>query len=258
MKRHATLVWFRHDLRLVDYSALTEAVKSGGALIPVFIWSPDDEGEWSPGGPSKWWLHQSVMALQHALHGKGLRLVARSGPALRTLSELIGETGDESVFWSRRYEPALIPRDAKVKESLRSEGIKEESFNGALLHEPWTIQNKSGKPFQVFTPFWKHCLGKPDPTEPLPAPKMIPSPKQWPKSLRLAELELEPRINLGRRVVARMPHRISACSIRRARARSLIRMATMCAAGVLNSRSSRRNTSTRRTKRRWKSFRWRV
>jgi deoxyribodipyrimidine photo-lyase len=63
-----------------------------------------------------------------------------------------------------------------------------------LLHEPWTIQNQSGKPFQVFTPFWRHCLEKPDPAKPLPRPKQIVPPARWPKTIRLAELELEPRI----------------------------------------------------------------
>ncbi|MFN3409850.1 MAG: cryptochrome/photolyase family protein, partial [Limisphaerales bacterium] len=54
---------------------------------------------------------------------------------------------------------------------------------------------QSGNPFQVFTPFWKHCLTRPDPPEPLPAPKAIPTPAKWPKSLPLAALELEPKIN---------------------------------------------------------------
>jgi deoxyribodipyrimidine photo-lyase len=57
------------------------------------------------------------------------------------------------------------------------------------------VENKSGKPFQVFTPFWKNCLAKPDPAEPLPAPARIPAPDKWPDSLPLAALELEPRID---------------------------------------------------------------
>jgi hypothetical protein len=34
-----------------------------------------------------------------------------------------------------------------------------ESFNGALLHEPWTIQNQSGKPFQVLNPV-SHAIAR--------------------------------------------------------------------------------------------------
>ena len=109
-------------------------------------------------------------------------------------SRLGQETGATAVFWNRCYEPAVIARDAKVKEALRNDGIKGESFNAALLHEPWTIRNKSDKPFQVFTPFWKNCLSQSDPEPPLSAPRKISAPPKWPSSLTLDELELEPKI----------------------------------------------------------------
>ena len=89
----------------------------------------------------------------------------------------------------------VIARDKVVKEALRNEGIESESFNAALLHEPWTIQNLSGKPFQVFTPFWKRCLTEPGPDAPLRAPAAIVAPARWPQSLALEALELEPKIS---------------------------------------------------------------
>ena len=190
-----TVLWLRLDLRLADNPALVAAVKRGEPVIPVFIWSPEDEGEWSPGGASKWWLHQSLSAFDASLRQLGSRLIVRRGPTIETLRSVLKETGAGAMFWNRRYEPAVIARDKHIKESLKADGIIAESFNAALLHEPWTIANKSGNPFQVFTPFWKHCLTKPDPEEPLPAPKMIPAPAQFPKSLTIDELSLEPRIN---------------------------------------------------------------
>ncbi len=186
--------WFRLDLRLADNPGLQAAVRGGGAVVPIFIWSPEEEGDWPPGGASKWWLRQSLAALDVGLHEAGSQLLIRRGPALEILRALTRETGAAAVFWNRRYEPAVIARDAKVEQSLRAEGIEADSFNAALLHEPWTIQNQSGKPFQVFTPFWKNCLAQPDPPEPLPAPKHLTAPPKWPKSLELDELELEPRI----------------------------------------------------------------
>ena len=188
-----SIVWFRADLRLADNAALVVAQKRG-VVIPVFIWSPKEEGEWPLGGASKWWLHQSLLALGKDLREKGSRLVIRRGAALEVLRELVKETGASAVIWNRRYEPLVIARDTKVKEALRGDGLRVESFNAALLHEPWTIQNQSKKPFQVFTPFWRHCLTKPDPEEPLTAPKDLRAPRKWPKSLALAELKLEPKI----------------------------------------------------------------
>ena len=63
------------------------------------------------------------------------------------------ETGAGAVFWNRRYEPAVIARDPQLPKALRDEGFTAESFNAALLHEPWTIENKSGKP-TVFENAW--------------------------------------------------------------------------------------------------------
>lgn len=194
MNASSAIVWFRSDLRLADNPALQAAVQRGGAIVPVFIHAPEEEAPWPPGGASRWWLHQSLQELDTALRARGSRLVIRRGPTLETLRSLAKDTGAAAVFWNRRYEPAVNARDAKVNEALHGDGVKAESFNAALLHEPWTIQNQSGKPFQVFTPFWKHCLNQSEPAEPLPAPGKIPVTAKWPKSLALAELELEPKI----------------------------------------------------------------
>ena len=190
-----SILWFRLDLRLADNPALEAAVGRGGAILPVFIWSPDEEGEWPPGAASRWWLHQSLAALDGELRARGSRLVIRRGPTVKALRALVRETNAKVVFWNRRYEPAIVARDGMVGEALRCDGIEVESFNGALLHEPWTIQNRSGKPFQVFTPFWKNCLNQPDPAGPLSAPKNVLAPARWPMSLALDELQLEPKIN---------------------------------------------------------------
>ncbi len=192
--RSPSLVWFRYDLRLADNPALAAAVERGGAIVPVFIHAPEEEAPWAAGGASRWWLHQSLRALEADLRAIGSRLILRRGSSLETLRTLAQETGATSVFWNRRYEPAIIARDTTLKTTLTGDGLEAQSFNAALLHEPWTIQNQSGKPFQVFTPFWRHCLAKPDPAEPLPAPRTLAAPDKWPKSLALDELELEPRI----------------------------------------------------------------
>lgn len=189
-----SIVWFRQDLRLADNPALRAAI-SRGEVVPVFVHAPDEEAPWQPGGASGWWLHQSLRALDSRLREIGSGLIIRRGSTLDALRDLVKEANADAVFWNRRYEPAVIARDRKVNEALSGDGLAVESFNAALLHEPWTIQNQSKKPFQVFTPFWKHCLAKPDPAEPLPAPKNLPPPSKWPKSLALDELKLESKLN---------------------------------------------------------------
>ena len=165
--KEVSLVWFRLDLRLTDNPALVRALERSNAVIPVFIWAPEEEAPWAPGAASRWWLHHSLVELKAALEQRGSRLIVRHGASAETLLELAAESGAKSVFWNRRYEPASIARDKVVEQRLREGGIFAESCRGNLLFEPGTILNASGKPFQVFTPFWKACLAaQPGPEEP--------------------------------------------------------------------------------------------
>ncbi len=152
------LLWFRKDLRLADNAALAAALGRGAAVVPVFIYDEAGEGRWTPGGASKWWLHHSLAALDADLRRRGSRLRLARGDSEAALRRLIAETGAGAVYWNRRYEPAVRERDAGIKTRFAAEGIEAKSFNSALLFEPHTIQNKQGRPFQVFTPYWRHCL----------------------------------------------------------------------------------------------------
>jgi deoxyribodipyrimidine photo-lyase len=111
------------------------------------------------------------------------------------LFTLAKESGADTVFWNRRYEPAVTARDATLERELGLAGIQTATFNAALLHEPLTVQNKSGKPFQVFSAFWRACLAKGSPPAPLAAPSSLRGPRQKIESLDLAQLELEPTVN---------------------------------------------------------------
>jgi len=191
-----TLLWFRHDLRLQDNLALVAAVARGGAVVPVFILDEGAEGKWGMGGASRWWLHHTLASLDASLQERGSRLVIARGDSAVVLRELVKATGAGAVFWNRRYEPAVIARDATIKAELLAGGVEAKSFKGALLFEPHTIQNKQGRPFQVFTPYWKHCLTLPV----APAVKFTAAQiaglaaESWPRSLALAELGLLPKI----------------------------------------------------------------
>lgn len=189
---HPTLVWFRQDLRLSDNPALAAAMELGTPVIPVYIWAPEEEGAWPPGAASKWWLGRSLAALSAELEERGSRLIVRLGPTKDALGRLAAETGAGAVFWNRRYEPAAVARDSKVRWSLQDQRLLAESFNGNLLFEPWMISNQAGQPFRIFTPFWRACMSRPVAHPAKDAPKLLPSPRSWPHSLPLSELQLEP------------------------------------------------------------------
>ncbi|MES2471520.1 MAG: deoxyribodipyrimidine photo-lyase [Pseudomonadota bacterium] len=143
------IIWFRQDLRLADNAALRAAAATGAPLICLYVLDDTAPGDWKMGGASRWWLHHSLTALDRSLKG---HLVLCQGDAAAVLKSLIRETGADRVFWNRCYEPFAVARDTALKAEL---GEAAQSFNGALLHEPWALKTKGGTPFRVFTPFWK-------------------------------------------------------------------------------------------------------
>lgn len=188
------LVWLRRDLRLGDQPAFAAAVAHGGAVVPVYVHAPEEDGAWAPGAASRVWLHGSLERLDASLRARGSRLVLRRGPTLRTLRALCDELGATAVFWNRLYEPAAIRRDSLVKEALRAQGLTAESFGGSLLYEPWTVKTQTGTPYQVFSPYWRTCLAGEPPAAPAPAPARLPAPAAWPSSLALEALALLPAV----------------------------------------------------------------
>ncbi|MEJ2534507.1 MAG: deoxyribodipyrimidine photo-lyase [Gammaproteobacteria bacterium] len=189
------IIWFRRDLRIDDNPALAAALADELPVIPLFVYAPDEEGDWAPGAASQWWLHHALASLAAELEGLGLGLLIRRGPTLACLEDLVESTGAEHVFWNRRYEPAVIERDRDIKQALREAGVDARSFNASLLWEPHEVENKSGDPFRVFTPFWKHVrtLGA---KAPVPVDRDELSPAgDTPEGVSLESLGLRPEIS---------------------------------------------------------------
>lgn len=186
------IVWFRQDLRLADNPALTAACESGQPVIPVYILDDESAGDWKPGGASRWWLHHSLSSLDADLKALESRLILLRGDALNALLDLVAETGASAVCWNRCYEPLIRDRDTEIKAALCEASVDAQSFNGSLLAEPWTIQNKQGEPFKVFSPFWRALQAQLDLDDPCPRPSRLTAPAQWPESEMLAAWKLLP------------------------------------------------------------------
>ena len=191
------VVWFRRDLRVADNPALAAAVASGRPIVPLYILDDtpildETSGLRAPGGASLWWLGRSLAQLAASLETLGSALVLRRGPAASVLVSLVRETGAAKVVWNRLYDPGVTDRDASLKAGLKADGVAVDSFNASLLSEPWTVRNKSGEPFKVFTPFWRAARASLDLTPLHPPPAALRAPLAWPASQRLATWGLQP------------------------------------------------------------------
>ncbi|MBC8349579.1 MAG: deoxyribodipyrimidine photo-lyase [Verrucomicrobia bacterium] len=154
-RKSRAIVWFRKDLRVKDNPALVAAYNAKKEIVPVFIWNEKEGGQWSPGAASRWWLHQSLIDLGKSIDSNNGKLILRKGIAEYILPLIAKVVGADTVFFNRSYDPAGRQTEISVKDALSRNGIQCESFNGSLLNEPWEIKNGSGKPYQIFTPYWK-------------------------------------------------------------------------------------------------------
>ncbi len=190
----AAIVLFRRDLRIADNPALHAACAAHRTVFPVFVHAPAEQGAWVEGGASRWWLHHALQALDARLRGIGGALQVYRGDTLEVLRGLLAAGGVDAVYWNRRYEPAAIDADRRAKTALRTLGIAVHSHNAALWHEPWDIANEAGKPYRVFTPYWRKARAGLAPEAPLPVPRI----RGWhplPNALAVDALQLRPRID---------------------------------------------------------------
>ncbi|MET0532762.1 MAG: deoxyribodipyrimidine photo-lyase [Steroidobacter sp.] len=188
-------MWFRRDLRLTDNFALLQALEQGEHVVPVYVFAPEEEQHWAAGAASHWWLHHSLVALEHSIEKLGGRLVVQRGPSLAALRKLIRETGATLVCWNKLFEPAALKRDAEVAKALDADGVAVEQCNSSLLFEPGVVLNGQQKPYRVFTPFWRTVEKQLD-TLPAPhrPPRKLSKLKRAPRSIAIDKLELLPKI----------------------------------------------------------------
>ena len=191
------LVWFRQDLRLIANPALAfalRAAKGRRPLLPIYLWTPAEEGEAAPGAAARWWLHHALADLAAQLEAAGLGLTLQQGrSALALLQTLIEQTRADTLCWNRRYEPGVRIRDGMIKRTLQARGVTVRSFNSALLHEPMAVLRDNQAPYKVFSAYRRAAerLPKPGPVA-LPAMPVV-APALQLHGVALTALELLPR-----------------------------------------------------------------
>ena len=192
---NTTVVWLSRSLRLADHPAITHAAERG-ATVPVFVWAPDEEAPWEPGGAHRWWLHESLGALARDLDARGSRLTLRAGPTLDALLDVARETGADRVVWQASAEPHLAARDVAIGRGLTAAGLRATVFGGQVLHDPQAIKTGTGGTYGVFGPFWRKVQAETVVGEPLSAPTLR-APEAWPVSDALDAFGLTPEAQDG-------------------------------------------------------------
>jgi deoxyribodipyrimidine photo-lyase len=203
VKIQPVIVWFRDDLRLSDHPGLYEAASRGAPVVGVYVRDEQSRALKPPasrplGGASRWWLAQSLRALDRDLRKLGQRLVLRRGKAADVIPRLAREAKATQVYFNRRSDRAGIAIDDAVIAALKAQGVTGGHLPRQSLGRAGKVLTADGGPLRVFTPFWKRVQGARR-SPPAGAGADAKPPPADVASETLEDWKLEPTAGLGRR-----------------------------------------------------------
>lgn len=160
MRYTHSLFVFRRDLRLVDNTALTQALKESRHVIPCFIFDPRQCGKQNryKSNNALQFMIESLQDLSDELRKRGSELRIFHGRPQHIISALITQLKIEAVFVNRDYTPFSVKRDSDIEKMCIKNGCAFHSADDLLLiKSPDAIMNKKGTPVRIFAPFYRRA-----------------------------------------------------------------------------------------------------
>ena len=170
-----TIYIFHRDLRIADNKTFTEAVaharQTNTKLLPIFIFTPAQVSKTNTykSDNSVQFMIDSLRDLKNQLQGY---LYFFYGPTDEVLLEIHEAKPIKAIFETADYTPFAKQRQLEVLSLATFIDADYNLIHDTYLTEPGTVLNKSGKPFQKFTPFWNTARTRKVP-EPLPQPRLL-------------------------------------------------------------------------------------
>lgn len=154
MELQKSLFIFRRDLRLEDNTALIAALSESKEVACAFFFDPRQVNEdanpyFSKNAFQFMLLSLGELAMEIEKKGGKLRLF------LGKPEDIIGKLDIDAVFVNRDYTPFSIKRDSELAKACKKGGIAFHSFGDALLCEPELVHKPDGKPYTVFSHYFR-------------------------------------------------------------------------------------------------------
>jgi deoxyribodipyrimidine photo-lyase len=158
-KYKKALFIFRRDLRLNDNKGLRAALSESQIVIPCFILDLRQVGKANAyrSANAIQFMIESLEDLASQLAAKKGRLYIFHGNAQDVVKKLIKNQKVDAVFFNRDYTPFSIARDKAIQKACAAHDVPCIESPDALLNEPEDVKTGSGKPYSIYTPFYKYC-----------------------------------------------------------------------------------------------------
>lgn len=155
-----TVFWFRRDLRLFDNNALFQALISGLAVLPVFIFDKNILKNLSPDDKRVSFIFQAIEHLNHLLLEYKTAIQVFYGNPDEVFGKLLSEYTINKVYANHDYEPYALERDVHIKKNLAEKGVLFQTYKDQVIFEKNEVSKFSGEPYTVFTPYNHRWLEK--------------------------------------------------------------------------------------------------
>ena len=161
------LLWLTRDLRARDHPALQAALDRHERAVPVFCFDPRLLNGRHASATRTRFMLECLEELDERLGG----IVFREGRPERELPALAGELGAEAVHASADVGPFARRRLEAVGRALDCELVLHPGV--AAVDDLDAIRTGAGKPYTVFSPFYRSWLAEPR-RELIGAPRSLP------------------------------------------------------------------------------------
>ncbi|WP_294330584.1 deoxyribodipyrimidine photo-lyase [uncultured Chryseobacterium sp.] len=161
-KQKINVFWFRRDLMLEDNCGLSEALKSGLKVLPIFIYDTGilDKLE-NKSDKRVDYFHRALKHMHEELKKHKSGITTFQTKPVEAFKKLTKDFEISTVFCNEDYEPEAIRRDQEVADFLGKNNIELKSFKDQVIFHKDEVVKKDGKPYTVYTPYskkWKEVL----------------------------------------------------------------------------------------------------
>jgi deoxyribodipyrimidine photo-lyase len=149
---------FRRDLRLQDNTALNEALRSADEVITCFIFNDAQvQAHKHRSANGLCFMIESLEELAKEISEKGGKLFFLHGEHHKVVESLVKDLNIGAVFFNKDYTPFSRARDEAIANTCAKLDVPCTQCSDALLCEPSAFGKDDGKPYTVYTPFFKRA-----------------------------------------------------------------------------------------------------
>ena len=163
----STLVWLQRELRLSHLPALQIALEEAQTkktkVILVYFHDPKQ----TIGEANCLWLAHALRQLQNSVQEQGGQLWVIEGDFTHQLEQVIEDYAVKSLYYSYQVGEPFQSMQQQALEVCQTHKVRLQPFFSETLTQPGEVLNQQGKPYVVFTPFYKSLMSKTALIEPL-------------------------------------------------------------------------------------------